>query len=372
MAETEAPLLVIAAGGTGGHMFPAQALAQEMLRRGWRVALSTDARGLRYAAGFPPEVARRETRAATFAGGGLMGKARAPFEILAGASETLAWFAEAKPAVVAGFGGYPSLPALAAAWRLGLPRLIHEQNGVLGRVNALFASRVHALAAGVRPIANLPAKAPLVFTGNPLRDAARALAGAPYAPPERDGPLYLLVFGGSQGARVFADAVPPAIALLPERLRARLALVQQVREEDLERVRAAYRATGVDASLAPFFDDLPETLAAAHLVISRAGASSIAELTAIGRPSLLAPYPAAAADHQTANARALAEAGAAELIPDATLTPESLAATLERLFDAPERLASMAAAALRLGRPDAAERLADLAERVAAGQPAAG
>ncbi|MEO1331119.1 MAG: undecaprenyldiphospho-muramoylpentapeptide beta-N-acetylglucosaminyltransferase [Pseudomonadota bacterium] len=367
MAEAQERLLVIAAGGTGGHMFPAQALAQEMLRRGWRVALSTDERGLRYADGFPDAVERRETKAATLSQGSLLDKARAPFEILAGASETVRWFQEARPSAVAGFGGYPSLPALAAAWRLGLPRLIHEQNGVLGKVNALFATRVDALAAGVQPIRNLPPGTRLAFTGNPLRDAARAVCGTPYAPPAAGGEIRLLVFGGSQGARVFADMVPPAVALLPEALRERIVLVQQVREEDRARVQAVYASAGIHGELAPFFSDLPETMAAAHLIIARAGASSIAEITAIGRPSILAPYPHAAGDHQTANAAALRKAGAAVVTPDAEMTPQGLAATLEALFAEPERLTEMAVAAKALGRPNAAERLADLTEKVARG-----
>ena len=369
MSENERQrFIVIGAGGTGGHMFPAQALAQEMLRRGWRVSLSTDDRGLRYAGGFPPEVERREVKSATFARGGWGDKVKAPFTILEGASEAISWFKAEKPDLVAGFGGYPSLPALGAAWRLGLPRMIQEQNSVLGRVNTLFAKRVHAVACGVETVSNAPAGANMVFIGNPIRDAGRALSGAPYHPIEEGGPIRLLVFGGSQGARIFDERVPVAVAALPEAIRDRLLLTQQVREADLNEVREGYRRAGVLAELAPFFDDMPHRIAGSHLVLSRAGASTIAELTAIGRPSILAPYPQAMNDHQTHNARALVEAGAAEILPDAEMSAERLTAVLTELLSDPERLIRMAAAARTLGRPNAASDLADLAERIAAGE----
>lgn len=362
--QTPARLLVIAAGGTGGHMFPAQALAQTMLRRGWRVVLSTDARGLRYAGGFPEAVARREVAAATFARGGIAAKALAPFKIGAGVLDTIRWFKRDRPAAVAGFGGYPSLPALAAAWRLGTPRLIHEQNGVLGRVNAAFATRVSALACGVEPVANAPAGAPLRFVGNPVRDTVRGLIGAPYAPPEGDGPINLLIFGGSQGAGVFSRLMAPALGALPEAMKTRLSIVQQARPEDIDQLRASYASLGLRPELAPFFEDMPARIAAAHLVISRAGASSIAELTAIGRPSMLFPYPMAAADHQTANAKMLEAAGAARRLKD-EVDPEAFSSALEALLNAPGTLAAMAAAARKLGKPNAADDLADLVAEIA-------
>ena len=371
-----APHLVIAAGGTGGHMFPAQALAQEALRRGWRVTLSTDARGARYAGGFPDAVERREVKAATFARGGIAAKLSAPFAIARGIVDTALWFRRDRPSVVAGFGGYPSLPALSAAALLGVPRLIHEQNGVLGRVNRLFSPRVAAVACGTWPLSNPPAGATLAQMGNPVRDAALSAAATPYAPPAAEGPLSLLVFGGSQGAAVTARLVPEAIALLPEPLRARLSLTQQVRAEDMERVTARYAEMGVTADLAPFFADMPARIAGAQLVLSRAGASTIAELTAIGRPAILIPYPAAMDDHQTANARPLAEAGAAILAPETAseggpdpLTPASLSAHLAGILADPDRAAAMAAAARGLGRPKAAADLADLAQRIAAKEP---
>ncbi|MEX2519771.1 MAG: UDP-N-acetylglucosamine--N-acetylmuramyl-(pentapeptide) pyrophosphoryl-undecaprenol N-acetylglucosamine transferase [Paracoccaceae bacterium] len=363
MTGAAAPLLVIAAGGTGGHMFPAQALAEEMLTRGWRVALSTDARGLRYAGGFPETVERRALSAATFARGGIAAKALAPFRILKGVIEASRWFAGDPPAVVAGFGGYPSLPALAAAGRRGTPRLIHEQNGVLGRVNRLFAAKVEALACGVFPPLNAPKRARLEDIGNPIRAAAAKAMATPYTPPG-DGAVTLLIFGGSQGASVFARLLPDAVAALPDALRARLRVTQQAREAEAAGLTAAFDALGVKAEVAPFFADMPERIAGAQLVISRAGASTVAELAAIGRPAILVPYPAAMDDHQTANARPLAEAGAAILAPEAGLTAAALAGHIRAVLQAPDRAAGMAAAARGIGRPAAAAALGDLVERL--------
>ncbi len=358
------PLLVIAAGGTGGHMFPAQALAAEMLGRGWRVALSSDDRGLRYAGGFPPEVARREAASATFARGGLAARAVVPLRVARGVLATLAWFRADRPACVAGFGGYPALPALAAAWALGLPRLIHEQNGVLGRVNRAFAARVDAVACGTWPASRAPAGAPLLRIGNPVRAAVRD-AAAPYAPPAPGGALRLLAFGGSQGAAVFGRVIPAALAGLPDAMRARLSAAVQARPEDAQAVGAALAAAGVAAEVRPFFDDMPARLAAAHLVIARAGASSVAELAAAGRPSILVPFAAAMDDHQTANARALAQAGGAEVVTEAALTPAGLGAQIARLFEDGARLAAMAAAARACDAPRATQDLADLVVRIA-------
>lgn len=361
--ERAPPLLVIAAGGTGGHMFPAQALAEAMLARGWRVTLSTDARGARYAGGFPPEVRLEEVAAATFARGGPAARLAVPFRLARGILAALRAMRRDPPAVVAGFGGYPTIPALAAAVLLGRPRLIHEQNGVLGAVNRRFATRVGAVACGSWPTA-LPAGARAVFTGNPVRAAIAACAGAPYIPPG-EGPIRLLVIGGSQGARILTDVVPAAVARLPEALRGRLSLAHQAREEDLARARAAYAAAGVPAEVQPFFADIPRRLAEAQLVISRAGASTLAELAALGRPAILVPYAAAAADHQTANARGLVAAGGAVMIPEAALAPEALAREMEAILSDPAAAARMAAAARAHGRPDATERLARLVETLA-------
>ena len=340
-------------------MFPAQALAEALLARGWRVALSTDARGLRYAGGFPAAVERVGFRAESPARGGPLALAA----LARGAWAARGWMRATRPAVVAGFGGYPAFPALAAAWLLGLPRLIHEANGVLGRVNRLFAARVHAVACPPGGLARAPRAARLVETGNPVRPAVLA-ARAPYAPPGEE--TRLLAFGGSQGASAFSRLIPPALAALPGR--GRLRVVMQAREGEAEAVRAALAGAGIAAEVRPFFDDMPARLAAAHLVVARSGASTVAELCAMGRPALLIPFPAAMDDHQSANARAMAEAGAAEVHAEAALTPEALSGHLTRLLGDPPRLAAMAAAALTLSQPDAAESLADLVESLAGGR----
>lgn len=344
-------------------MFPAQALAEEMLARGWRVRLSTDSRGERYAGGFPPEVERRVTAAGTFAQGSLLKRCAVPALIAVGASMSLIAMRRDHPACVAGFGGYPALPALLAAGALDVPRLIHEQNGVLGRVNRRFAARVEAVACGTWPI-DLPEGSTGIVTGNPVRPVVRALACAPYRLP-LEAPLRLLVIGGSQGAGLFARLVPEALRDLPADLRARLQLSQQVRPEDMARVRDLYANLGVKAELRSFFDDVPERLAACQLVISRAGASSIAEIAAIGRPAIIIPYAAAADDHQAANARVLAEAGGAFCIREQELTAGRLAGHIAAILGDPEGAAAMAAASRAQGRPDAVEELAGLVERLA-------
>lgn len=363
MSAGAAPLLLLAAGGTGGHMFPAQALAEEMLTRGWRVALQTDARGARYAGGFPDVVPVARVPAATFARGGIAARAAAPLRIAAGVAAAVRAMGRDRPALVAGFGGYPALPAMVAAGLLRIPRLIHEQNGIPGRVNRYFAPRVARVACGIWPT-SLPPGSNADHTGNPVRGAIRARAGAPYTPPG-DYPLSLLVFGGSQGARLFADMVPPAVAALPGALRDRLRVAQQARPEDADRVAAAYDAAGIRAEVAPFFVDIPDRLAEAQLVIARAGASSLAEIAAIGRPAILIPYGAAAHDHQTANAEGFDAAGAASVIAEAALDPATLARHMTAILSDGTLAADMARAALSLGRPDAAAALADLVGELA-------
>lgn len=357
------PHLAIAAGGTGGHMFPAQALAEVMLARGWRVTLSTDARGARYAGGFPQEVVVRRVSSATFARGGAAARAVVPFRILAGAAAAVLAFRRDRPDVVAGFGGYPSIPALAAASLLRLPRMIHEQNGVPGRVNRLFAPRVDIVGCGVWPT-DLPQGARAEHVGNPVRAAVLDRAAAPYIPPG-DYPMSVLVIGGSQGARILSDTVPAAAAALPETLRARLRIAHQARPEDADRVAGAYAAAGLDAEVEPFFGDIPRRLSEAQLIISRAGASSLAEIATIGRPSILIPYAAATNDHQTANARGLSAAGAAILIPESALDAAALAAQMTAVLENPEGAARMARNALAQAIPDAADRLARLVETLA-------
>lgn len=358
------PLLLIAAGGTGGHMFPAQALAEAMLRKGWRVKLSTDARGARYTGGFPHSTEIEEVQSATFARGGAAAKLMVGPRLLSGVLSARASMRRDPPAVVVGFGGYPSVPALGAAWLMRLPRMIHEQNGILGQVNRFFATRVACVACGVWPT-ELPRGAKGIHVGNPVRKAVLECAGAPYSP-LGDGPISLLVMGGSQGARILSDVVPAALAALPEAVRTRLSVSHQARAEDEARVRDAYAQARIEATVQPFFTDIPARMAAAHLVISRAGASSIADLTVIGRPSILIPFAAAAGDHQTANARGLVEAGAAILVPEPAFRPETLTEQVARLLADPDACVTMAAAALTAGAPDATERLVALVEGLAA------
>ena len=357
-----APLLLIAAGGTGGHMFPAQALAEAMVARGWRIKLSTDARGARYTGAFPKDVAVEEVSSATFARGGIASRALVPFRIAGGAARAVSAMRRDRPAVVVGFGGYPSIPALAAAWILKLPRMIHEQNGVLGRVNQIFARRVKAVACGTWPTA-LPEGVEGIHTGNPVRGAVLDRAAAPYIAPG-DYPMSLVVIGGSQGARILSDVVPAAIAALPEALRRNLRIAHQARAEDLPRVVETYDAAGLMAEVEPFFTDIPRRLSEAQLVISRSGASSVADISVIGRPAILIPFAAATADHQTANARGLVSAQAAILIPESALDAATLSAHIAAVLSNPQAAEQMAANALAQARPDATARLVELVLRL--------
>ncbi len=357
------PLMIIAAGGTGGHMFPAQALAEAMIRKGWRVRLSTDARGARYAGGFPHVVEVVQVASASFARGGMAGKIAAPFKILGGIlSATLRMMRE-RPAIVVGFGGYPTIPALAAAYITRRPRMIHEQNGVLGRVNKLFARRVQMVACGTWPT-DLPEGITHEHTGNPVRAAVLERAGAAYITPG-DYPMSLLAIGGSQGARILADTVPAAIALLPGEIRQHLRIAQQARPEDQDRVIAAYYETGVPCEVEPFFRDIPRRLSEAQLVISRAGASSVADISVIGRPSVLIPFAAATGDHQSANAQGLVDAGAALRLSEDELSPETLAEAIYTVLSQPDLAQQMARAASQTGITDATDRLVALVERLA-------
>ena len=359
----KAPLLIIAAGGTGGHMFPAQALAEVMLMRGWRVKLSTDARGARYTGGFPEAVEITQVKSGTFARGGLAAKAMVPPRIIAGAFGASWRMMRDKPAVVVGFGGYPSIPALGAAWVLRLPRMIHEQNGVLGRVNEIFSKRVDAVACGTWPT-ELPEGIEGVHVGNPVRNAVLERAGAGYIPPG-DYPMEILVMGGSQGARILSDVVPPAIAGLPMDVLKNLRVSHQARDEDGQRVSDFYQQSGIAADVQPFFDDVPRRMSEAQLVISRAGASSVADISVIGRPSILIPFAAATGDHQTANARGLVDAGAAIMVPEDAATPESLTAQIEMILGDADGALRMSQAALSVGKPEAAEALAQMVEELA-------
>ena len=357
------PLLVIAAGGTGGHMFPAQALAEVMLRKGWRVKLTTDARGARYTSGFPHTVEIEEVSSATFARGGLLAKLAVPFRILGGVISTMARFRKDRPEVVVGFGGYPSIPSVGAAWLMKLPRMIHEQNGVLGRVNEKFASRVDVVACGTWPTP-LPEGIEGVHTGNPVRAAVLERAGAAYITPG-DYPMSILVIGGSQGARILSDTVPGAIAALPDEILRNIRVSHQARNEDGERVAAFYREHGIDADVQPFFHDIPTLMSEAQLVISRSGASSVADISVVGRPSILIPFAAATGDHQTANARGLVDAGGSVLIPESQLTVETMAQQITNILTNPVGALQMSQAAQFVGKPEATQELVALVEMLA-------
>ena len=360
------PLVVIAAGGTGGHMFPAQAFADEMRARGWTIALVTDERGKKYATNFPADW-RLEVDAATFG-------SKMPHKLLAsalklrkGTAEARKNFEKTKPSLIAGFGGYPSYPSLSAARAMGLPIIIHEQNSVLGRVNRLFAKTAKFVACGFDRLDRLPPAAQdrKKVVGNPVRSPIKAVREKPYPELTDTGPINILVTGGSQGARLFGEVIPKAIASLPEAQRARLTVVQQAREEQLEAVRAAYRDAGVRAVVEAFFSDMQDRLAAAHLVIARSGAGTVTELAVAGRPAILIPLAIAMDDHQTANAEGMVTGAAADVVPEPKFTAEMLAPLLlERISNAGV-LKARAKAAWQLGNPNAARDLADLAEKAA-------
>lgn len=356
--------VVLSTGGSGGHLFPAQALAVELKRRGKTVVIMTDARGTTYQTSFP-DAKIEIVPAATFAERSFLGRGMTPVLIGAGVLVSLAKLARIKPSAVVGFGGYPSLPVMIAACLARFPTAILAPDAVLGRANRVVANYVRVIAAALPLVRFVPRDTTkIVYTGNPVRPEVLAFAGAPYQKPEPGGPLKLLVFGGSQGARALSELVPAAVGLLPDSLRSRLDIVQQCRPEDLEQVRAAYGATKVKAELAPFFKDLPARMAAAHLIIGRSGAGTVAELAVIGRPAILVPLPFALDDNQTPNADALVTAGSAWRVAQRDLTPKLLADLLSSAFNAPDDLARRAAAARTLARPDATARLADVVEKL--------
>jgi UDP-N-acetylglucosamine--N-acetylmuramyl-(pentapeptide) pyrophosphoryl-undecaprenol N-acetylglucosamine transferase len=352
---------VVAAGGTGGHMFPAEALARELASRGWRVVLATDARGEQYAHAFPAEE-RLALDAAT--GSGPVGLLKAGLAILKGVGQAQSAFARIGADVVVGFGGYPSAPALVAAVATRRPTLIHEQNAVLGRTNRMLAPAVGTVASAFPTLGRAPAKvkARAKLVGNPVRPDIRALFDRAYVAPAGDGPIHVLVTGGSQGARILSETAPRALAALPEAIRNRLKVQQQSRPETLESARQIYLEAGINAEVAPFFRDMADRLSRAHLVVGRAGASTCSELAVAALPSVLIPLKIAMDDHQTLNARALSDAGAARVIAEDDATVDSLTAALSEILSDPTKLTAMSAAARSVAIPDAAARLADLVE----------
>jgi UDP-N-acetylglucosamine--N-acetylmuramyl-(pentapeptide) pyrophosphoryl-undecaprenol N-acetylglucosamine transferase len=359
-------LIALAAGGTGGHLFPAEALARELTARGYRVALITDRRGQAFGDKIGVELHR--IRAGRL-DGGITGKIVAVAEMALGTLGAQRLLKRLAPACVAGFGGYPSVPTMIAASRLKLPTLIHEQNALLGRANRLLAPRVARIATSFPDTQGIAAKdrAKVTLTGNPVRPAIALMRGVGYPAVTSDAPFKILVLGGSQGARILSAVVPRALTLLDPALRRRLEVAQQARPEDLELARQTYLDGQVAAELASFFDDVPARLASAHLAISRAGASSVAEIAMIGRPAILVPFAAAAEDHQTLNARGFAASGAAWIMAEREFTPEALAARLASLMVDADRLSRAAAAAATLGRPQAARDLAALVDQLAGG-----
>lgn len=368
-APAEKGTIVLAAGGSGGHMFPAQALAQELNRRGYDLVLITDDRGNRYADRFP-NTEIKVIHAATFAGFNPVKRLAALFRIFGGVASAITMLGAIKPRAAIGFGGYSSFPTMVAASVRGIPSCLHDPNAVLGRVNKFLAGRVDIVGAGFDNMEKVPpsAKGKLRVIGNPLRDEVIEFLEVPYVAPTPDGGINLLIFGGSQGAQILGETVPAAIAQLPDELRSRFHVTQQAREENQAAAKSAYDAMGVKADVAPFFADLPQRMAQSHLVIGRAGASTVTELAALGRPSILVPLPSAMDDHQTVNARALTDVGAAWLMPQSDLTVEAMADKLRSLLCDPKVLAAAATAARTAGRPNATSDFADLIEELIAKQ----
>lgn len=358
---------MLAAGGTGGHLFPAFALAEELQRRRIAVDLITDMRGDRYGSGFPARTVY-QVPAATLAGKSPIAATKTALALARGTKAAHAILGAVRPSVVIGFGGYPTFPPLMAARLRGIPTILHEQNAVLGRANRMLAKRVTGIATSFESTKYLDGELTAIarFTGNPVRQVVIDASVEPYVASGGDAPFQVLVFGGSQGARFFSDAMPPALAALPSQIKQRMRITQQARDEDIDRVRLAYAESGIAADVAAFFKDLPSRMAKSHLVVGRAGASTVAELTVVGRPGLLVPLPHALDNDQLNNARRLAESGGGWCIEQKDLTPERLSAEIERLVDAPATLAAAAEAAKRSGRPDAVTRLADFALEIAA------
>lgn len=354
--------VVVAAGGTGGHLFPAAALSHALAARGFEVHLVTDRRAAKYSADFPA-CAIHQVEAASPSGGSVLSRACAVLSLFRGTFAARKLIKQLRPCAVVGFGGYPAVPPVLAAAQLGVPTLLHEGNAVIGRANRFLASRVNAIATGFGKLGGLPRRleAKTHLTGNPVRPEVVEAANMAF-PDCSGGMLRLLVTGGSQGARIFSDIVPPAIALLAKADRERLIIVQQARGEDEERVREAYHKLGVEAEVRSFFPDLPLRIAQAHLVIARAGASTVSELAVIGRPAILVPLPHALDQDQAANANEFAATGAAVVLQQSLFSPQWLATSLAGALSDMASLARRAAAAKRAGIPDAAERLAGLVQ----------
>ncbi len=360
MKNNHGQLVVLAAGGTGGHLFPAQALAETLVKRGYKVHLMTDERVRDYGKSFPSE----KTHVVHSASPSLsdpIGLPKRLWKLFSGYRAAKTILKNEKPMAVVGFGGYPSFPPIYAATALGIPCAVHEQNAVLGRANKMLSKKVNFVAASFTSMIGLPdaAKSKLVLTGNPVRAVALSEKAAPYPV---QGLFNLVIFGGSQGAKFFSDFMPQVFEKLPLALRKNIVLTQQCRDEDLARVHAAYSAMGLKVELQAFFNDMPKRIAASHLVISRSGASTIAELGVIGRPAIMVPLPHSIDNDQLRNAQSFAGVGAGWVCPQKELEPKSFAELLTRLIGDEAGLKKASQSALSHGKPDAAERLADLVE----------
>jgi len=356
------PLAILSAGGTGGHMFPAQALAEELLMRGWEVKLSTDLRGSRFTKNFPEAVKIETVPSATFAKHGIISKIKAPFLILGGVFATLKAFSKHRPRIIVGFGGYPTIPALTASIFMSLPRIIHEQNGILGKVNQLFAKKVHLVACGTWPTI-IPENTKYEHIGNPVRKEVLVRSGSPYIPPGSH-PMSILIMGGSQGATILSNIVPEAICTLPDELLKYIRVFQQAREEDCQRVKSYYSAKGIACEVLPFFDNIASHLSEAQLIISRSGASSIADIGVVGRPSILIPLGSAIRDEQTLNADPLKKLKAATVIAEKNLTVKRLNKAIRKILSSPKNASKMATNAHKTVFLDATKKLADRVEEI--------
>ncbi len=359
-------LIVLSAGGTGGHLFPAQALAEELVRRGYVIHLLTDERVEDHGNRFPASQVHI-VHSATLTPSKPLKLPGQVMRLLSGVREARSILGTLHPVAVVGFGGYPSFPPLLAAMSKRIDTFIHEQNAVIGRANKVLAYGVTSIASSFPKIAGLTprAEAKVAFVGNPVRDSVLSASYQPYAPPQADRRFRLLVFGGSQGARVFSEIVPPALTSLPKSMRKLLSVTQQVRPEDMDEVEEAYKGSGIDVELAPFFYDMPERVSRAHLVVGRSGASTIAELAVIGRPAVLVPLPHSLDNDQLLNARAFTTAGGGWLLEQSEFTPDRLSSLITKLRYSERELQMAAESAKQFGRPDAASRLADLIEEIA-------
>ena len=355
------PLLVLAAGGTGGHMFPAQAIAEEMVESGWQVKLSTDSRGARYCKNFPSDVKVSVINSATFSGKSIFGKLSVPFKIFYGVLQSLLWFRRNKPSCVVGFGGYPSIPAITAALIWRIPTILHEQNGVLGQVNKLFAKKVDFVAYGIAPecLSSENSK----YIGNPVRNSVLKFKESPYIPPG-DYPINVLVIGGSQGARIMSDIVPAALSLLSEKNKKNLRVAHQARPEDKDRVIKLYSEHNIDAEVSSFFDDVPRRISEAQLVISRSGASSVADIATIGRPSILVPLKSALRDEQSINAESMTSINSSISFAEDDFTKEKLSKCIAKFFASPKKAEAMAISALKRSSKNSVQMMAELIIRL--------